>query len=70
MKNEKTVNEKWKTVNEKWKTVNEKWKNDQIRFHEALRNIENGTRKVAGRMKKHVTYNLLERWTVAKIVFS
>ena len=38
------------------KTVNEKCKNDQIRFHEAIRNIENGTRKVAGRMK--ITFTL------------
>ena len=47
----KTVNEKWKTVNEKWKTVNEKYKNDQIRFHEALWKVENGTRNEVGRMK-------------------
>ena len=37
--------------NSKWKMKNSKWKNDQIRFHEALWNIENGTRKGAGRMK-------------------
>ena len=52
MKNEKTVNEKWKTVNEKWKTVNEKWKtikSDYIRHSEK---VENRTSKEAGCMKK------------------
>ena len=33
VKNEKTVNEKWKSVNEKWKSVNEKWKKDKIGLH-------------------------------------
>ena len=61
VKNEKTVNEKWKSVNEKWKSVNEKWKTIKLDYTRQFEKVENRTSKEAGRMKQYLVNQIYRK---------